>query len=75
MANRTGSPPSKPEIILTLVGRKRGAGVDVLQNATGWQSHSVRAALTGLRKKGHFIECTRNPKDFSVYRLVKDASA
>ena len=23
--------------------------------ATGWQEHSIRAALTGLRKAGHVI--------------------
>ena len=24
--------------------------------ATGWQAHSARAALTGLRQQGHAIE-------------------
>ena len=27
-----------------------------LQDATGWQPHSARAALSGLRKAGHAIE-------------------
>ncbi|MBL9063019.1 DUF3489 domain-containing protein [Tabrizicola sp.] len=29
-----------------------GASMTSLMAATGWQAHSVRAALSGLRKKG-----------------------
>lgn len=30
-----------------------GASLDELAGATGWLPHTTRAALTGLRKKGH----------------------
>lgn len=35
---------------------EEGASLDELTTATGWQPHSCRAFLTGLRKKGWAIE-------------------
>ena len=55
---RTGG---KVETILTLLQRPEGARLPELEKATGWQPHSVRAALTGLRKRG--IEVIRERKD------------
>lgn len=60
---------TKPEIILKHIHRKTGATLKSLQDATGWQPHSVRAALTGLRKKGHAIERLRDSKGVTVYRV------
>ncbi len=60
---------TKPEIILKLVQRKNGATIKSMQDATGWQPHSIRAALTGLRKKGRFIKRTKDGRGFTVYRL------
>jgi DNA-binding transcriptional regulator PaaX len=55
-----------------MLERPSGATVVVLCKATGWQAHSVRAALTGLRKAGHIIERRQgNGKaSTSVYRIV-----
>jgi len=33
-----------------------GASVPDLMKAMGWQNHTVRAAMTGLRKRGFQIE-------------------
>jgi hypothetical protein len=55
------APSSKIAIITSLLSRKDGATLTELMTATGWQSHSVRAALTGLRKKGH--EVVRTMRD------------
>lgn len=60
---------TKPEIILKLVQRKNGATIKSMQDATGWQPHSIRAALTGLRKKGRFFKRTKDGRGFTVYRL------
>lgn len=38
-----------------LLTREGGASLDELNIATGWQPHSCRAFLTGLRKKGWAI--------------------
>ena len=48
MATKT----TKTDDVLKLLGRQQGATVAQLQKATGWQPHSVRAALTGLRQEG-----------------------
>jgi DNA-binding transcriptional regulator PaaX len=37
--------------------------------ATGWQEHSIRAALTGLRKAGRTVTRERND-DGTRYRIV-----
>ena len=58
----------KTEAILMLMRRKQGATVPALQDATGWQPHSVRAALTGLRKKGIDIARDKNGKGETIYR-------
>ncbi len=47
---------SKIAAVTTLLGRAEGASLDELIAATGWLPHTMRAALTGLRKKGHSIE-------------------
>lgn len=47
---------SKTAKVVALLSRKRGATLKDMVKATDWQEHSVRAALTGLRKKGHSIE-------------------
>ncbi len=42
--------------VIALLKSPKGATLQALGAATGWQAHSIRAALTGLRKKGHTIE-------------------
>lgn len=46
---------SKIDLVLDLLGRPTGATLAELVAATGWLPHTTRAALTGLRKKGHAI--------------------
>jgi len=46
---------SKTELVLALLRREEGATLAELTRATGWLPHSTRAALTGLRKRGHTI--------------------
>ena len=58
--------------VQALLERPAGVRLDAICNSTGWQPHSARAALSGLRKAGHVIE--RVPDDSktgaSVYRIV-----
>lgn len=71
----TSAPPragSKSEVVLALLGREEGASSAELIDATGWLPHSMRAALTGLRKKGHAIERAMRG-DLKIYRLVAGA--
>ncbi len=61
---------SKLSIVIDLLARKRGAGLEELASAVGWLPHTTRAALTGLRKRGYAIERERSEKGGSVYRIV-----
>lgn len=47
---------TKAMLLLTLVQRPEGAVMAELTDATGWLPHTVRAALTGLRRKGHPVD-------------------
>jgi DNA-binding MarR family transcriptional regulator len=66
----TGANPKKGgklDNVLTLVRRTGGASIADLQEATGWQPHSVRAALTGIRKRGVEITRSKNEDGMTVY--------
>ena len=49
---------TKTATLRKLLSRRSGADLAALQSATGWQAHSVRAALSGLRKAGYIIDRT-----------------
>jgi hypothetical protein len=64
--------PSKSATVIALLERECGATLPELIDATGWLPHTTRAALTGLRKKGHAIE--RGERDEATcYRIVAAA--
>ncbi len=71
-ATKTTMPakPTKVETILKLLQRPNGVNLAQLQKATGWQPHSLRAALTGLRKKGHGVERDKDTKGVTRYRIA-----
>jgi DNA-binding IclR family transcriptional regulator len=62
-------PSGKLETILGLLNRPEGGPLAELEKATGWQPHSVRAALTGLRKRD--IPILREKQDgITRYRVA-----
>jgi DNA-binding IclR family transcriptional regulator len=52
----TGKKITKTEQVIKLLKRKNGASISDLQQATGWQPHSVHGFLAGLRKRGLKVE-------------------
>ena len=68
---------TKAALLRRMLARKSGADIATLQEATGWQSHSVRAALSSLRKAGYTID--RSPPKtgdgLSVYRIAAAPAA
>ena len=48
-------PQSKAALVLDLLRRDCGATLEQLVAATGWLPHTTRAALTGIKKKGHSL--------------------
>lgn len=51
--------PNKTDLVLDLLKRPEGATINQLVAATGWLPHTTRAALTGLKKKGHVVTSER----------------
>ena len=46
---------TKSQRLLEMLKTGTGASLDKMVEATGWQAHTVRAAMTGIRKRGHAI--------------------
>jgi DNA-binding IclR family transcriptional regulator len=63
---------TKISTVIDLLKQSGGATLDEIVKATGWQPHSARAALTGLRKKGHTIEKSK-PGDQTCYHITASA--
>ena len=65
----TDKPPAKISLVLELLGRPAGASLDQIVEATGWLPHTTRAALTGLKKKGHVITGEKPANGPRIYRI------
>lgn len=63
--------PTKAAIVSKLLSRPRGASLGDITAATGWQAHSIRAFLTGLRKKGINLEREQRRDGATGYCIVK----
>lgn len=63
---------TKADIILGLLGRPEGATLDQMVEATGWLPHTTRAALTGLKKKGHQVTSLKADGE-RTYRVAAPA--
>ena len=72
-SNNTAAAParsSKKAVIVALLQRPEGAAITDLTAATGWQVHSVRAALTGLRKEGTDLVRSKDDGGTTHYRVA-----
>ena len=65
--------PSKKAAVIALLERPEGAAISDLIGVTGWQVHSVRAALTGLRKEGKDLVRAKDATGVTHYRLASQA--
>lgn len=61
---------SKTDLVLALLQRDEGATLDQLVAATDWLPHTTRAALTGLKKKGHLVTSSKLEGQGRVYRIA-----
>ena len=64
---------TKSTAILALLSRKLGARMSDLEAATGWQPHSIRAALTVLRRQGHAVVRETSARGVARYRVSAGA--
>lgn len=61
---------SKIAAVIALLQRGQGATLAELIEATSWLPHTTRAALTGLKKKGHVIDKAERG-DATCYRIAE----
>ena len=61
---------SKSRLVLGMLQRPEGATTAQIVTATGWLPHTTRAALTGLKKKGHQIASEKAEGEERIYRVV-----
>ena len=61
---------SKTNLVLGMLQRQEGATIDQLAVVTGWLPHTTRAALTGLKKKGHVVTSDKVEGQGRIYRVV-----
>ncbi len=73
----TNNKPTKAELILKRLRSKRGASLDELSKATGWQLHSVRGFLSGTVRKrmGLSVEAETSKSGIRRYRIIENAGA
>jgi hypothetical protein len=80
-APRTPRAGTKQEAVLALLRRAEGATIAQIIDATGWQSHTVRGFLAGLKRKGITVEVLERVRQvgpnkegakgsYSVYRIA-----
>ena len=68
-------PKTKSAKVIALLERNKGANIDEICKATNWKSHSVRAFLTGLRKKSFVIEREQHEDKGNCYRITQKPAA
>jgi hypothetical protein len=65
---------TKASIVEALLTREGGASLEALCEATGWQAHTCRAFLTGLRKKGREVIRASDKEGKSIYLIALERS-
>ncbi len=68
-------PPKKSAQVVALLEAEDGATIVDLCAVTGWEAHTCRAFLTGLRKKGRLLERRHRADGASIYKLLAAEAA
>ncbi len=68
-------PPTKKNQSIRLLSTRAGCDIPSISEALGWQTHSTRAALSGLRKSGYELVSEKAPKGGPArYRITGSPS-
>lgn len=71
-----GKAGNKKELLILLLTKPNGARISMLVERLGWQSHTIRAALSRLRKQGYEITTSKSAKgDETVYTKISAPAA
>jgi hypothetical protein len=67
------TPKTKSAIVNRMLRREKGATLPEIEKATGWQSHSCRAFLSGVRKTGATVAKEERADGKTAYRITAEA--
>jgi len=70
MPTTQAKPQTKSDKVIALLSRAKGASLDEICKATNWKTHSARAFLTGLRKKGLVLAREQGADEGTTYRIT-----
>jgi hypothetical protein len=68
-------PASKQARLIAMLSSANGCSIDEAATAFGWLPHTTRAALTGLRRKGHRIERVKGEAGARSRHRIIDGAA
>jgi hypothetical protein len=75
-ASRDQKPRSKQATVISMLCRAKGATVDEVMTATGWQRHTVRGMVSAaLKKKLGLSVTSTKEKRGRVYRIIERPSS
>ena len=70
------APKGKIAILIGLLNQPEGATIAAMMEATGWQAHSVRGAISGSIKKALCIAVVSEKTEAGrTYRVVTEVAA
>ena len=61
---------TKINTVVKLISRKSGATIEQIEKATNWQPHTIRAAISRLRKRDMTVLLTEAPKGGKAYKAT-----
>ena len=62
---------TKTDRVLSQLQRVKGGSIKQLMTATGWQAHSLRSVISGLRKRGVSIVKSKAKSGTTIYRAER----
>ena len=65
---------SKLDKFVGMLSRKSGVTISKASESFGWQTHTTRATLTGLKKRGYQIDRKDRVGKDSIYTIVPKQS-
>lgn len=72
-ATKGAARKTKSTTVNRLLRRDKGATLAEIEKATGWQAHSCRAFLTGVRKTGVTLAKEARADGKIAYRVTAEA--
>lgn len=70
------TPKGKIAMLVGLLSRPEGATIAAMMDATGWQAHSIRGAISGSIKKAQGIAVISEKTEAGrTYRIASETTA